>query len=56
LPVPIAAALDRWRDLAVLLRRAAPEDRQSEFGLAVINMQLEAARLSAVADAHARCN
>jgi ankyrin repeat protein len=43
--VPIAAALDRRRDLAALLRHASPQDRQSGFGLAVINMRLAAARL-----------
>jgi Ankyrin repeats (3 copies) len=43
--VPIAAALDRRQDLAALLTHASPEDRQSGFALAVINMRLEAARL-----------
>jgi ankyrin repeat protein len=43
--VPIAAALDRRRELAALLEDASPEDRQLGFGLAVINRRLEAARL-----------
>jgi ankyrin repeat protein len=43
--VPIAAALDRRRDLASLLVHASPADRQSGLSLAVINRRLEAARL-----------
>ena len=42
---PIAAALGRNDELAVLLPGASAEDRQTALGLAVINWQLEAARL-----------
>ena len=43
--VPIAAALGRNDQLAGLLARASADDRQTALGLAVINRQLEAARL-----------
>ncbi len=42
---PIAAALGRSQALASLLPDASPEERQEALGLAVINRQLEAARL-----------
>jgi hypothetical protein len=42
---PIAAALGRPHMLASLLPDASAEDRQEALGLAVINRQLEAARL-----------
>jgi ankyrin repeat protein len=42
---PIAAALGRNQALASLLPDASPEERQEALGLAVINRQLEAARL-----------
>ena len=42
---PIAAALGRTDELAALLPRTSAEDRQTALGLAVINRQLEAARL-----------
>jgi Ankyrin repeats (many copies)/Ankyrin repeats (3 copies) len=42
---PIAAALGRTHMLASLLPDSSPEDRQEALGLAVINRQLEAARL-----------
>jgi ankyrin repeat protein len=42
---PIAAALGRADELAALLPRTSAEDRQIALGLAVINRQLEAARL-----------
>jgi len=42
---PIAAALGRSQELASLLPDASPEERQEALGLAVINRQLEAARL-----------
>jgi len=42
---PIAAALGRIDALKLLLRDATPDERQQAFGLAVINRQLEAARL-----------
>jgi peptide-methionine (S)-S-oxide reductase len=47
LPVtaPIAAALGRLDDLRRALALAAPDVRQTAFGLAVINRQFEAARL-----------
>jgi len=45
LTAPIAAALGRNEELAALLPRASAEDRQTALGLAVINWQLEAARL-----------
>jgi ankyrin repeat protein len=41
----IAAGLGRPDDLARLLPSASPDERQAAFGLAVINRQLEAARL-----------
>lgn len=43
---PIAAALGRNRELISLLRTASGEERQMALGLAVINRQHEAARLS----------
>jgi ankyrin repeat protein len=43
--VPIAAALDRRRELASLLEGASPEERQVGLGLAAINRRVEAARL-----------
>ena len=43
---PIAAALGRTDPLPVLLRTAAPGDVQKAFGLAVINGEVEAARLA----------
>jgi peptide-methionine (S)-S-oxide reductase len=42
---PIAAALGRTQALASLLADASPGDRQEALGMAVINRQLEAARL-----------
>jgi len=42
---PVAAALGRNDELAALLPRTSAEDRQTALGLAVINRQLEAARL-----------
>ncbi|MET0653008.1 MAG: ankyrin repeat domain-containing protein [Hyphomicrobiaceae bacterium] len=42
---PVAAALGRTDELAALLPRTSAEDRQIALGLAVINRQLEAARL-----------
>ena len=42
---PMAAALGRTQALASLLVDASPEERQEALGLAVINRQLEAARL-----------
>lgn len=41
----IAASMGRIDDLKTLLKTASPEERQLAFGLAVINRQLEAARL-----------
>ena len=43
---PIAAALGEGAQLRELLHSAAPEDVSSAFGLAVINRQLEAARIA----------
>jgi len=43
---PIAAALGDLDRLRPLLAEASPEDRQTAFGLAVINRQCEAARLA----------
>lgn len=45
LTAPVAAALDRHEDLARLLKTATAEERQTAFGLAVINRRIEAARL-----------
>jgi ankyrin repeat protein len=42
---PMAAALGRTQALASLLADASPEDRQEALGMAVINRQVEAARL-----------
>lgn len=42
---PIAAALGRNDELAGVLARASADDRQTALGLAVINRQVEAARL-----------
>jgi len=42
---PIAAALGRNSELAGLLAGASADDRQTALGLAVINRQVEAARL-----------
>jgi peptide-methionine (S)-S-oxide reductase len=42
---PIAAALGRTQQLASLLADASPEERQEALGMAVINRQVEAARL-----------
>ncbi len=55
LTAPIAAAFGRTADLAALLVRATPEERQEALGMAVINRQSEAARmcLDAGADANA---
>jgi len=52
---PIAAALGRDKELSSLLPGATPEERQDAFGMAVINMQAEAARrcLDAGADPNA---
>jgi ankyrin repeat protein len=43
---PIAAALGRTDRLEALLREASPEEIQNVFGMAVINRQVEAARLA----------
>jgi ankyrin repeat protein len=45
LTAPIAAALGRDRELESLLAGAPPEERQDALSLAVINRQVEAARL-----------
>jgi ankyrin repeat protein len=45
LTAPIAAAMGHMRELPALLTPASPEERQQAFGLAVINRQMEAARL-----------
>ena len=52
---PIAAALGRTDQLEPLLREASPEEIQNALGMAVINRQVEAARLAldAGADANA---
>src|SRR5262249_16000844 len=42
---PIAAGLGRAHELARLLARATPAERQEALGLAVINQHVEAARL-----------
>jgi len=42
---PIAAALGRTQALSALLAEASPDDRQEALGLAVINRQVDAARL-----------
>jgi peptide-methionine (S)-S-oxide reductase len=41
----MAAALGRNKELASLLVRATPEERQNAFAMAVVNMRVEAARL-----------
>jgi ankyrin repeat protein len=46
LTAPSAAALGRTAELAALLRAAPPAEVQQAFGLAVLNRQLEAARLA----------
>jgi peptide-methionine (S)-S-oxide reductase len=48
---PMAAALGRTQALASLLADASPEERQEALGMAVINRQVEAARLCLEADA-----
>lgn len=45
LSAPIAAALGRGDRLAPLLAAASPEDRQIAFAMAVINAQVESARI-----------
>jgi len=45
LTAPIAAALGRQRELAPLLAAASPEERRQALGMAVINGEVEAARL-----------
>ena len=45
LTAPIAAALGRRRELAPLLAAASPEERHQALGMAVINGEVEAARL-----------
>ncbi len=49
----IAAAMGRIDDLKALLKKASAEERQLAFGLAVINRQIEAARLCLEAGADA---
>jgi peptide-methionine (S)-S-oxide reductase len=55
LTAPVAAALGRASDLARLLPSSTPEERRQALGLAVINRQVEAARmcLDAGADVNA---
>lgn len=42
---PMAAALGRNKELSSLLPHVTPEDRQNAFGMAVVNMRTDAARL-----------